>query len=377
MPDVNNSARHVASTISTASSSTVVQINYRVSSPHTYPTPIHDVLTGYDWVIEHLLPNRAIRRVGHSIKHAVKMAVCGELVGGGLATMLALTECRPGKGRPYIAAAAINEPVVDWVFPEDGVDEDDDYVIDFDTLGSGHQPVSRTAPTKSSKSRKSNVIIPSFLGFANNGTLDTDALVRARNTLFRKPEDYHDTFASPILNFRTAGMAVMPPPPPPQSPKANLSDFDEAAKFEREDFHRQQLSLSAMRSPSPNATAGQNEAEAQTKTTKTKATRKSHKRFPGTASGLSVPDMHISVGDTSPLSDQAVELAMLIRRSVLAQRKHDAKTPEQAEADREQAFLHAEKKAQVTIREGIRFWGNQSESNHLWSTARWLRESLE
>jgi acetyl esterase/lipase len=89
----------------------VARINYRASSTHKYPTPIHDVLAGYDWIRDHLLRDEFQR------PYLARMGVCGELVGGSLATMLALTECHLGQSR--IGAAAVNSPVVDWVFPDE------------------------------------------------------------------------------------------------------------------------------------------------------------------------------------------------------------------------------------------------------------------
>ena len=101
----------VITTLQDSSAATVVRINYRASSLNQYPTPCHDVLLGYDWVCEHLLIDEFSR------PYLARLGVCGELVGGSLATMLALTECRLGESR--IGAAAVNNPIVDWVFPDE------------------------------------------------------------------------------------------------------------------------------------------------------------------------------------------------------------------------------------------------------------------
>ena len=90
----------------------IIRINYRLSAQDAYPTPIHDVLVGYDWVLQNLLHKRSISRPGRS-EDVGRIAVCGELIGGGLAAMLALTECR--KGEPGVMAAALSNPLVDWV----------------------------------------------------------------------------------------------------------------------------------------------------------------------------------------------------------------------------------------------------------------------
>ncbi|KAK5750196.1 hypothetical protein LTS12_019760 [Elasticomyces elasticus] len=156
----------------------IVQINYRLGNLHTYPAPVHDVLKGYDWIKEHLLPKRSISRVGRS-ETVGKVAVCGELIGGGLAAMLALTECRVGQ--PGIVAAALSSPIVDWV---------------------------EQAP-------------------------DTDAttaqLTDLRGKLFRKPEHYFDPFASPMLFLRSAGYTI-----PPAPPDVLANDMDYLVSLNRE-----------------------------------------------------------------------------------------------------------------------------------------------
>lgn len=166
---------------------TVAQVNYRLSSKFPYPTPIHDVLAGYDWIIEHLLPKRSITRPGRS-DHVGRIAVVGELIGGSLATMLALTECR--RGEPGVTAAAVNSPIVDWVLPED-IDE------------------------------------------------SAESLLQARQDFFAKPAAYFDPFASPILFFRTPGAEV-------PVIKPEMDDMTCLSMIEREDFYRQQMMLSGI-----------------------------------------------------------------------------------------------------------------------------------
>ena len=331
-----------------------MQINYRLSAQHKYPTCIHDVLRGYDWILEHLVPTRAVHRPGRLLKHTTPIAVCGELIGGGLATMLALTECR--MNGPCVAAAAVNEPLVDWVFPEEHLEDLDDG-IDFDgTFG---------VKSETRKARRgSRKITPSFHAFGNNGILDADNLLSLRSSYFRKPEDYFDPFASPTLFFRTAGVGV------PNAPVVTyLDEFAELARYEREDFARQQLKLSTLGNVPPIL------RQPCTPTEASRATRKSYRRWPGTASGLRIPHIRVSFGDTSPLSDQAVELAMLFRRSVIAQNKKAAADDEQVTRNREAAFALAEHTSQIQATEGIRFWGDRG-SKELGKVAQWLRQSL-
>lgn len=317
-----------------------MRINYRLSVRDRYPTPVHDVLAGYDWVLNHLVPHRAIIRRGRSANHTAKIGVCGELIGGGLASMLALTECRPDG--PHIAAAAVNEPFTDWIFPEPKTPPGDP----------------TAAPT--SKKGKRERAEPSFLTFARNGILNADDILKARRTLFRNAEDYFDPFASPILFFRTAGASV--PPRPPINP---LDEFAELAQYEREDFAREQLKLSALSNLAPYTTPvprSASETEAMEK-----SPRKSFKRFPPAGSGLRLPDTHIIFGDTSPLSDQAVELAMLMRRAIFMQDKRSGAE----EAEKAAAAADAELRISVEVSEGIRLW-SKGQTQQLVDIGRWF-----
>lgn len=276
--------------------------------------------------------------------------------------MLALTESR--LHGPYVAAAAVNEPIVDWIFPEADEFEDGDDAIDFDgTFG--------VKPVSQSVSKRGRKIIPSFRAFGNNGILDAGALLDARSAYFRNPADYFDPFASPMLFFRTAGMTT------PKAPAYNpLDEFAELEKFEREDFQRQQLKLSSLRNvPEQFTSQEQSDCSNESPT----PVKKSHRRWPGTASGLKIPDLHVSFGDTSPLSDQAVELAMLVRKNIISQNKRERKaasSEKQADDEREEDFALAEKKVQIQAREGISFWGDE-QSQELGRVAHWLRNALD
>ena len=98
---------------------------------------------------------------------ASKIGVCGELIGGSLATMLALTECRAQ--RPTIDAAAAGNPIGDWtaIFAADSGD--------------------------------------------NTDALSETSLLKIRDQLFSKPEHFHDPFASPLLFFRTPSTSLPNP----------------------------------------------------------------------------------------------------------------------------------------------------------------------
>ena len=69
------------------------------------------VLTGVVDVARQAVEDEAQRRT--SLR---KLGVAGQLLGGSLASMLALTECRLGQSR--VVAAALNNPIVDWLQPD-------------------------------------------------------------------------------------------------------------------------------------------------------------------------------------------------------------------------------------------------------------------
>ncbi|KAL4882100.1 hypothetical protein BJY04DRAFT_217791 [Aspergillus karnatakaensis] len=162
-----------------ATASSIVTINYRLGLlPYTesqvpqhlrlpdteprpqhliyqFPTPVHDTLTGFDWVLENLNPAR--------------IGVIGTHIGGSLALMLALTEPRT------VNAVAAIEPVCDW----SSLDE-------FCT--SPNSPYLRRKRTNFPK--------------------DLVPLLQARERFFSAAEKYFDSFASPILFLRSAGKYV-------------------------------------------------------------------------------------------------------------------------------------------------------------------------
>lgn len=343
-----DSSFDVASYLSSAASATVVKVNYRLSRVHQYPTPVHDVVRAYDWVIQHLVPDRAFARPGRSPGHAVRLGVCGELVGGGLATMLALTECR--SGGPHIAAAAVNEPIVDWIFPEDN-----EHAHNQDQPSERHLLDRKTRP-------RLNGAAPSLTKYAEDGLIDTATLLDARRTYFRKPADYFDPFASPVLNFRSSGVET-----PPTPSLTVLDEFAELSLLERDDFHRQQLRLSALSGTT--LAKEENDVEGVSK-----KTRKTAKRWPSTGSGLKIPEMHISASLISPLSDQAVDLTELFRRSIMAQ--HKKSIPADIDDwDADKAATFARECTKLTMTGNIQLW-SAGHLEGLSAATRYLRETL-
>ncbi|KAI4219587.1 MAG: hypothetical protein LQ349_008312 [Xanthoria aureola] len=152
---------------------TVVEICYRLSPKSPFPKPIHDVMAGYDWIRKYLYPSPKKRDIGShpntsyalpSLQPKKRIGVCGELAGGSLAAMLALTECNLNG----ITTAALGNPIVDWSSP----------------LGPH---------------------IPSDSDNLNRSIKDL------HNTSFAKPEHRYDPFASPLLFFRTPAYELPTP----------------------------------------------------------------------------------------------------------------------------------------------------------------------
>jgi len=326
---------------------TIAQVNYRLSSANPYPTPVHDVLAGYDWAQEHLLPKRSITRAGRS-EHVGRVCVVGELVGGSLATMLAVTECR--KGEPGVVAAAINNPLADWVQAD------------------GELEV--TSP-KSSLAK---------FGQKHVG-LEIDDLLRARGNYFLKPETYFDPFASPLLFFRTPGSAV------PLDRTSEVDDLDLLSAIEREDFHRQQMLLSGMSNMSL-----QNIASAPEEIRP--SMRKASRLFPNKNLKLDLPSFYLTTGRTSPLSDQAQELSQTLRKSIIRQHRaansrrsgfgHKILMDHEAEQMDEEQRLEklaeeeeADEKVNMGWTEGLGLWDQTAAGKKaLENTATWMREKL-
>ncbi|KAL8679088.1 MAG: hypothetical protein Q9224_007063, partial [Gallowayella concinna] len=159
-------SHNTLNTLALSAHATVVEIQYRRSAKEPYPRPIHDVLAGYDWIRKHLSSNPHSHRDPHSPLTRKRLGVCGELAGGSLAAMLALTECTP----TGITAAALGNPIVDWTSPIQ-------HPISTDSLSSLNQDLK---------------------------SLHTNS--------FAKPEHRYDPFASPLLFFRTPAFELPPPP---------------------------------------------------------------------------------------------------------------------------------------------------------------------
>lgn len=248
------------------SNTTVVQLHYRLSNSYRYPTPIHDVLAGYDWVVEHLLKaERAARGPGRG-----RIAVCGELLGGSLAAMLALTECRALD--PHgVCAAVLGNPVADWTAMHNlpPTNSDPAAARTAELTSTGKAKKKKPGPKDSwAEASSTNVVSPS-------------SLLKSRGAFFRTPADYFDPFASPLLLFRTPSTEI----PPTIDPLDELfAELDGIVRL-------------------------------------VEKKRKSYRRYPGAGQKLRLPDTRVWVGRENALRDMGVELGKAMQKAGEAGRK--------------------------------------------------------
>ena len=257
-------------TLALASNATVVCIHYRLSIEQSFPTPVHDVLAGFDWVQKHLARvNEQIDRAEPSEATAnTGIGVCGELVSGSLATMLALTECRPAKGG--VKAAAVGNAIVDWTSLLPARDN-------------GIPPaVSCREATTTANAGK---VAPECSPNQHRPSLSHDGLVRLRSRLFTRPEQYLDPFASPLLFFRT----------PACDPALPVDDIHARQAFDG-------LSVD-------DSITAHDASLAQAKQ------RRSHRKYPPSGSGLRLPYMRFDAGIDCSLREQSEEMVEVLRKS--------------------------------------------------------------
>lgn len=214
-----------------------------------------------------------------------KIGVCGDLLGGSLATMLALTECQnpaSNGGVRSISAVAVGNPIVDW------------------TALSPVDPDPRISPNSVEGISIGDYKIPRI---SNSQTLTVPGLVDVRDVFFRKPENYFDPFASPLLYFRTPGTDV-----PNES----------QAEAESQSFR------AVVPQPVSSANGSSYVPEPETRPFEPARRRRSHRKYPPTGFDLVLPHMRVEVGKEWVLKDQGMELIELVRKSF--ERTEDQKT---------------------------------------------------
>jgi acetyl esterase/lipase len=177
-----------------AANKTVVRVHYRLSKERRYPTPIHDALAGYDWVLKHLVEGHNAMPENEEKAMQGRIGVCGELIGGSLAAAVGLTECHAY--RTGVSAMLLSNPVADWTSMHP-------INVPTPTLLT---PSPSPEPKKRGGKRKPT--LPSWEKHAQHTHLSTTSLIRARTTLFKNAGDYFDPFASPLLFFKTPSTEV-------------------------------------------------------------------------------------------------------------------------------------------------------------------------
>lgn len=261
------------------------------------------------------------------------VGVCGELLGGGLAAMLGCTEGRVGKAG-MVKALVVGEAVVDWtgmfaIDSADGTTRAGAGVTGIEgEKGEGRQDEARSGTKK--RTSKPKLKPSSWRAHYNNPLLPGTALFHARDTLFAKPEHYHDPFASPLLFFRTASSDI-PSPSPSLLPFPSSSPDHPTDNATLVDFIRP---------------------------------RRAHRRHPPLGSGLVLPRTRVYVGRASVLRDQGVEFAEGIRRSWGVSERARAKVgggvwEEGGEDGLEGGEGGREDRMEVREMEGCRLWGEE------------------
>ncbi len=264
---------HALDFLASHASAPIYKINYRLGGGFVYPTPIHDVLAGNDWVVSHLQKTSS----QSARKETFGLAVYGDLVGGGLATMLALTECRRGQ-LGAITSAAVHNPIVDWVSVDEKATPGGRKALDTRLLN-------------------------------NSATdLQREAVLRLRSQFFSKPSDYFDPFASPILFFRSAGKSV---------PNLPL-DWGASEAAQNRGLEHNIHEPSAAHSLAEVGHILSDAAIPQM--------RRASKRFPTKTLGLRLPDFSITASSGGLFAGQASELVHNLRQSYVRQKKNESPT---------------------------------------------------
>lgn len=268
-----------------ATSLPVVHINYRLSPAHLFPTSIHDVVAGYDWIVKNLLPSptsapqvdgsfrgRASSDPIPTTAQQSRIGVYGTHIGGSLALSLGLTECRTptslaslSEHPARVVAIATQDAITDWA---------------------------QLVPLKELALKQSLQSQSRELDIGHAGTMS--AMEKFRQSYFhdRRLDDCLDPFASPALFFRTAGIELP------------LRPYGYSAK-----------GSSSSSQSSTESTASDSGSE-----TDAKAPRYYHRRFPPASMGPAIlPAMQLSVCRESRFEKQNLEFVRLVQRALVRQ----------------------------------------------------------
>jgi acetyl esterase/lipase len=373
VPENIQGEERVISTLRESSAATIVRINYRASLEHQFPIPYHDVLYGYDWIQNNLLVDAAQR------PYFTRLGVCGELMGGTIATMLALTECRVGESR--IAAAAVNNPIVDWVFPDDlppvnaaelpepvSGDEtafpaDEDMMASFKALKVGELP-----KTKAKRKRKPRAVpLTSWQAWAENPIIPTLTLSAMRDVLFRRQADFFDRFPSPIHFFRSPHAQLVLPQVGDSTP---LDQPDYALDIETQMSVDHYASFNR-KTPEPVGLPELTRCRAYART------------YPSAGTGkLSLPAWNITTGSQSPLHDQSAELSKVLRRSIArhTMKAQTGRTRTTDPAEKQYYDEFVEERVRFNSLPDVGLWSQEQHdterSAHVRDVGTWMKQHL-
>lgn len=303
--------------IALSSNATIVRLNYRLSAQHPYPNPIHDVLAGYDWIKSHLCQGTTSVDGSPKLDQARRIGICGELIGGSLAGMLALTECHTDE--QGISAAILGNPIADWtsIFP---VDED------TNVNGRARSQLYNTERSQASED-----------SFHDSPTIDS--ILRIRKEIFPQAAKFFDPFASPSLFFCTPAMEL-------SSTSNLLSPSDDEAS-----------------SSSSSASSSSTElGDSQVSNSKKRRHRRTYP--PSSHTNLQIPRIRIEVGKENIVHDQGVELAQLIRKSMRSPKlehyyNNDKNQEQPAEKGEGSSNEEQERRELLFEREGPGLWAEK------------------
>ncbi|KZF22525.1 hypothetical protein L228DRAFT_282635 [Xylona heveae TC161] len=322
-----NSAKDdaIISALSSGSGLPVIRLNYRTLH---YPLPIHDVLTGYDWVVDNLCESRT------------PIGVCGQLLGGSLAAMLAVTECQMGRTR--ISAAAVGNPIVDWPGLLYAASLSSSYTAAAQDNNSAESPTSSPdlRPDLSAESQassahhlrrpvRSRIASTSWHKYNQTSQPTASEVLNLRRFYFAHQDAYFDPFVSPALFFRTPGIDLLDPEHQaeieadaeaeadshltnPTSPSSDTSSPDTRIS-----------SSSSSSSPShpPNPDTNSHIQGYHGVISNLTKRRKSPRKYPPPGLSLQLPQLRISLGAQNVLRDQGIEFAQLVRRALVTQER--------------------------------------------------------
>lgn len=276
--------------------------------------------------------------------------------------MLSLTECRVGESR--IIATAVNNPIVDWVFPDDlpfvdASELPEPAAVEKTAFPADENPASSDVlqtikdeilkmNRKPRKRAKKAPPLTSWQAHGDNSVIPALTLSAERDMLFRKPEHYFDRFASPIHFFRSPHAQLVVPLP------------DNIAASQHPD---ELLDIETQFALSHYATF--NDKVKTTPVVPALARCRAYARsYPQSGTNLSFPAWNITTGLQSPLSDHALELGKVLQRSIARQtlKSHSGRTRWHDAAEKARYAEFASDQVQVTTLDGVGLWAHQDNS---------------